>query len=166
MIRTDITIAPIPKDRLFTLLKENRIRINEYAKRFLAHPRVCDDSFSGRVRIVIAPLSELGFPEGATLPEILAHVPVRGFRLCRPEIGLYLRLCWNGQAQSASSVLTGQHRSPDGAVTVLSEPLEPDDAFPKGLYLRNVDGTLWLRGYVCDSTYRWSENDLFAVEDV
>ena len=44
------------------------------------------------------------------------------------------------------------------------EIIERDDELPKGLYLRNVDGRLWLRGYVCDSAYRFSSNDLFAFE--
>lgn len=61
-------------------------------------------------------------------------------------------------------VLSGTHSSPDGAVTVLSELLEGDDAFPKGLYLRKVDGNLWLRGYVCDSAYRFPGDALFALE--
>ena len=46
----------------------------------------------------------------------------------------------------------------------LSELLEGDDAFPKGLYLRKVDGGLWLRGYVCDPAYRFPGDALFALE--
>ena len=71
---------------------------------------------------------------------------------------------WTDQPQSQNSVLSGTHSSPDGAITVLSELLEGDDAFPKGLYLRKVDGNLWLRGYVCDSAYRFPGDALFALE--
>ena len=68
------------------------------------------------------------------------------------------------QVRSENSVLSGTHRAPDGAVTVLSEFIEEDDDFPKGLYLRNVDGALWLRGYICDKTHNWSLADVFAFE--
>ncbi len=63
-----------------------------------------------------------------------------------------------------NSVLSGTHEAPDRAVTVLSEILEENDTFPKGLYLRNVDGVLWLRGYTCDAEYRFPADTLFAFE--
>ena len=77
---------------------------------------------------------------------------------------VFLRLHLTDQRESGNTVLTGTHRAPDGAITVLSEPLSRDDAFPKGLYLRNVSGKLWLRGYVCDDSYVWSASDVFALE--
>jgi hypothetical protein len=48
---------------------------------------------------------------------------------------------------------------------VLSEIIEQDDAFPKGLYLRNADGNLWLRGYICDDAYRFPGDAMFAFEN-
>ena len=36
----------------------------------------------------------------------------------------------------------------------------------KGLYLRNVDGKLWLRGYICDAAYRFPGDALFAFEAI
>lgn len=166
MKKTDVWIDPVSRGRVPSVLHANGIRINEYAKLYLDHPRCFSDPFSGSVRVVIVSLRELGFQTGATLNEILARVPSLGFRPCRPDMGLYLRLALSDQSKSRNAVLTGQHRSPDGAITVLSEPPEADDAFPKGLYLRNVEGTLWLRGYVCDASYRWSPDDLFAVEEL
>lgn len=44
------------------------------------------------------------------------------------------------------------------------DPLEPDDSFPKGLYLRSVNGTLWLRGFVCDNGFVFNGCDLFAFD--
>ena len=66
---------------------------------------------------------------------------------------------------SRNSVLSGTHRAPDQAVTVLTAVLEEDNDFPKGLYLRNADGKLWLRGYVCDAEHHFSGDDLFAFQD-
>lgn len=157
--------VPVPKEQIFALLEEHSVRVNDSARAYFAHPLFDSDSPSGELRVVIASLRELGFEEGAALPEILGRVPSLGFKLCRPATGLFLRLAWTEQPQSADSVLTGRHRAPDGAVTMLSEILEPDDAFPKGLYLRKVDGELWLRGYRCDALYLWSPDDLFALEE-
>jgi len=53
-------------------------------------------------------------------------------------------------------------RSPAGALKVASAPLSDDVAFPKGFYLRVVDGTLWLRGFRCDDEYRFTPDDTFA----
>ena len=82
------------------------------------------------------------------------------------DTGFFLRLAWTDQPQSQNSTLTGTHGSPDQAVTVLSEIIEQNDTFPKGLYLRNVDGNLWLRGYVCDDAYRFPGDALFAFEAI
>ena len=82
----------------------------------------------------------------------------------RPGTALFLRLAWSDQPMSRNSVLSGTHEAPDRAVTVLSEILEENDTFPKGLYLRNVDGVLWLRGYTCDAEYRFPADTLFAFE--
>jgi hypothetical protein len=32
-------------------------------------------------------------------------------------------------------------------ITIASAPLTPDDALPKGFYVRCIQGELWLRGY-------------------
>ena len=111
----------------------------------------------------ILSLEELGLERGASLDELFQLIKETQFAPCPPDTGFFLRLTWTDQPQSQDSVLTGTHRSPDQAVTVLSEPLERDDAFPKGLYLRKVDGHLWLRGYVCDSAYRFPGDALFAL---
>ena len=51
-------------------------------------------------------------------------------------------------------------------LTEVSEETKRDDAFPKGLYLRNADGILWLHGYAYDPAYRFSGADLFAFEKI
>lgn len=165
MNRIELRFTPFPKKQLRAVLEKNLIRINELAERFLADPRFDTEAFSGTARIVVVSLRELGFEDGAALPEIVRRAGLLGLKLCRPSAGLYLRLAWRDQPVSGNTILSGQHRSPDGAVTVLSEPLEEDDAFPKGLYLRNVGGELWLRGYRCDRSHLWSPDDLFALEE-
>ena len=164
MQRITIHAQPFPKERLDEELQRRSVAVNDYARQFFAHAAFRTDEFPPEVRLALLPLRELGLPEGATLPEIFAQLPAFGLKPCRPAAGLFLRLGWPDQPESANAVLTGTHRSPEGAVTVLSEPLEPDERFPKGLYLRKVEGVLWLRGYVCSDDHRWSPDDVFAFE--
>ena len=155
--------APYTADQLLQTIEACGVLLNRYAEAFIAHPRFLAGQ-PGDMTVAIASLKEIGLEEGATLEELIRHIRGTPFRPCPPDTGVFLRLAWMDQPQSQNSILTGTHGSPDQAVTVLSETLEPDDAFPKGLYLRNVDGRLWLRGYVCDSSYRFPGDALFAFE--
>ena len=154
---------PFPKNRISHKLVEHDILINRYAEVFLAHLAFSTEN-TREMTIAIASLREIGLENGGTLNEIFRQIEKSGFKPCPINTGLFLRFAWKNQPQSQNSVLSGTHGSPDQAVVVLSEPIETEDAFPKGLYLRNVDGRLWLRGYVCDSAYRFSGDDLFAFE--
>ena len=164
MKRIVLKTEPLAADQIIRMLEENHILMNDYARMYIAHPRFFSRQ-SEEVSVVIASLQETGLETGATLNEIFRHIQTIGLKPCSPETGAFLRLQWKEQPQSRNSVLSGTHSAPDSAVTVLSELLEEDDAFPKGLYLRNVDGSLWLRGYICDSTYRFPEDALFAFQE-
>ncbi len=165
MMLITLKAEPFPKDHLLMKLREQDIHINRYAEKFFAHPEFHTEYACDMV-IAIASLQEIGLGNGATLDEIFQKIDKTGLEPCPANTGLFLRLAWKDQAKSQNSVLSGSHKSPDQAVTVFSETMERDDAFPKGLYLRNVDGVLWLRGYVCDSSFRFSGNDLFAFKSV
>jgi hypothetical protein len=152
---------PVPAGRIQETLEAHHILTNRHAEVFMAHPRF-DPEAVEKTEIVIASLREIGLEDGGTLEEIFRQTAKIGYRPCPVNTGLFLRLAWKDQPPSRNSVLSGQHRSPDGAVVVLSEIPEPDDRFPKGLYLRNVGGQLWLRGYICDAAFRYAPEDLFA----
>lgn len=154
---------PMTSEQCLQMLKERGILINHYAEKYISHPRFCCTE-SAELTAAIVSLEELGLESGASLDELFQHIKGTQFRPCPPDTGFFLRLAWTDQPQSRNSILTGTHSSPDLAVTVLSELLEKDDAFPRGLYLRKVDESLWLRGYVCDSEYRFPDNALFALE--
>lgn len=161
-----VTIYPIPKDQISTVLKANNIRINEYAKAYMNHSAFQTEEMRSQITLVLCSLQELGLKNGAVYADIFSRASELGLYPCQPSTGLFLRLSYLNQAQSRNSILSGTHHSPDSAVTVLSEFLEEDDNFPKGLYLRNVDGILWLRGYICDKAYKWSFEDVFAFEKI
>ena len=165
MRQITINTGLFSKDQIPEKLEEHGIRINGYAEEFFSHPRFSVE-YSGRSTVTIASLREIGFENGATLEDIFQRLPQVGLKPCPAGTGLLLRLAWPDQPKSQNSILSGTHEAPNQAVTVLSEVLEQNDGFPKGLYLRNVDGVLWLRGYTCDSAYKCPGDALFAFEAI
>ena len=159
-----LVMEHIPSERMQEVLAQHGIQLNDYARTFMAHPGFCSDAEPLSIQLQILSVEELGFADGAAFPEILAAAQKRGLYPCPPVAGVYLRLQMDAQQASCNSVLTGTHDAPEGAITVVSHLLEKDFDFPRGMYLRNVDGTLWLRGYTCDDTYRWKPTDLLAFE--
>lgn len=162
----EITIStfPVAQGAVLDVLNANSIQVNEYARVFFSHRHFDAESLAPQITLVLCSLAELGIARDAVLTEIAAKARARGLCLCHAGTGLFLRLAYVQQPQSRNPVLSGAQRSPDGAVVAFSEFLEQDDDFPKGLYLRNVDGQLWLRGYVCDDEYRWPADTIFAFE--
>ncbi len=162
-LRISIKRVHMTAEQSLQTLKEHGILTNSYAEKYISHPCFSDGG-SGEMTAAITSLEELGLERGASLNDLFRHIKGTQFTPCPPDTGFFLHLAWTDQPQSQNSVLTGTHSSPNQAVTVLSELLESDDAFPKGLYLRKVDGNLWLRGYVCDSAYRFPGKAHFALE--
>lgn len=162
MLTISIKRVPVTAEQCLQTLKERGILINHYAEKYISHPRFSAGEPEEMTAAIISP-EKLGLKGGASLDELLRHIEGTQFCPCPPDTGFFLRLAWMDQPQSRNSVLSGTHGSPDRAVTVLSEMLEREDTFPRGLYLRKVDGSLWLRGYVCDSAYRFPGSALFAL---
>lgn len=162
MLRISIKRVPMTAEQSLETLKEYGILTNCYAEKYISHPCFAARE-PGEMTAAIISLEELGLDRGASLNELFQYIRGTQFSPCPPDTAFFLRLAWTDQPQSQNSILTGTHCSPDQAVTVLSNLLERDDAFPKGLYLRNVDGNLWLRGYVCDSVYCFPGEALFAL---
>lgn len=159
-----LKIEPFPIDVIHKRLDAYGILTNDYAEEFFAHP-CFKVGYPREISLTIALLEEIGLDSGAALNEIFMHIPKVNLKPCASSVGLFLRLAWLDQPQSQNSIISGTHSSPDMAVTVLSEILEEDDNFPKGLYLRNVDSNLLLRGYICDDEYRFPSDAIFAFED-
>lgn len=142
-------------------LAERGVRCNAFAEMLLEH-RCFDDHPVESVRLTRRTLGELGLPDGGLLSQILAAVPQQGLELCPPDTGPYLRLALMDQEQAPDSELSAG-RVPAGSLHVVSAPLREDDHYPKGFYLRVVDGVRWLRGFRCDDEYRWPAESRVAL---
>lgn len=155
-----VDIGTLSRPTLEEALAAQGVGLNEHAETLLAHA-IFDAPDAQSVRTVSITVGELGFPDGARLDQVFTAAGELGLALCPPETGPYLRLALVGQASAPDSVLSAG-RAPTGAITVASRPLREGDDYPKGFYLRVIDGRPWLRGYSCDSEHLWSADDVFA----
>ncbi|MGH1523136.1 hypothetical protein ACRAWC_03245 [Leifsonia sp. L25] len=155
-----LSVGGSSRTSLRTELRSGGVLLNAYAETLLDH-----EAFALRDPVVLTVVArgvgELGLAAGATLPEVFAAAREQGLSLCPPDTGPYLRLALRSQPNAPDSVLSAG-RSPAGALKVASAPLSDDVEFPKGFYLRVVDGVQWLRGYRCDDEYRYTAEDRFA----
>lgn len=142
------------------VLAARGVRCNAYAETLL-EDRCFDDHPAQSVVVTQRTVGDLGLRDGGSLPQILAAAQQQGLELCPPDTGPYLRLAMTDQEQAPDSVLSAG-RAPAGAVHVASAPLREDDEYPKGFYLRVVDGVSWLRGFRCDDEYRHPSESTFA----
>jgi hypothetical protein len=142
------------------LLRNADVRLNVHAETLLAHPAF-DDPERQDLRIVERTVEQLGFESGAVQSRIFSAALNQGLALCPLVAGPYIRMAMTGQSNAPDSALSAG-RAPTGAIHVASEPLSEDVEYPKGFYLRVVDGQAWLRGYRCDDTYVWAPDQRLA----
>ncbi|MDF2046956.1 MAG: hypothetical protein K0S70_3809 [Microbacterium sp.] len=155
-----IDVGGLSRGDLIERLDAHGIHRNPFAETLLADA-VFDDAARETVAVVERSVADLGFLDGATLPRVFDAAARHGLGLCPPVTAPYLRLATLDQASAPDSILsTG--RAPTGSVNVASPVLRTDHDYPKGFYLRVIDGVPWLRGYRCDDEHVLSPDDRFA----
>lgn len=92
------------------------------------------------------------------MPQIFKRASELGLELCPLELGPHLRLVYLDQPEGYSGNPSHQHQAPS---TIASEIISKDDDFPKGFYLRHINGVLWLSGYIADHLHVWNPVDHF-----
>jgi hypothetical protein len=143
-------------------LEEQQIHLNAYANQLLRHPHLSLSADKQCATCVIVSLKELGLTQGGALTEIFAAAFSYGLTYCTLEMALHFRLGYRQLANSTG--LKSQGKAPAAAITIASMPLEKTDDFPKGFYIRRIDGCDWLRGYTCDARHQFSPDDLFLFK--
>ncbi|MDF2993286.1 MAG: hypothetical protein K0S37_3800 [Microbacterium sp.] len=165
-----IEVGGLSRVDLIERLDDRGIQRNAYAEILLADP-VFDEAaretttrettMRETVSVVEKSVADLGFTDGATLTQVFDAAVRRGLALCSAVTAPYLRLATLDQASAPDSILsTG--RAPTGSVNVASPVLRADHEYPKGFYLRVIDGVPWLRGYRCDDEFVHSPGDRFV----
>lgn len=150
------------KEDLLKRLIAEGIHLNEYAKILLSSDVFEASPSEEAADIVELSVQDLGFTNGATFEEIFSRIEHLHLNLCTLEIGPYLRLNYLGQQEETE---TGKNKAPKGSITIFSKiEKQEDEEFPKGFYIRKIDGRLWLRGYVCPIDYLWPPEARIALK--
>lgn len=157
-----ITLGGLKRADLIAALTKNAISINTHAETLFASDHFTTSKTPYTVTTVELTVHNLGYPKGATLAEFYKKAKQLGLDLCPLELGPHLRLQYLDQPEGHLGKPVRQHQAPYGAITVASKILTQDDNFPKGFYLRKMDGILWLRGYRSDSEHVWAPDDHFV----
>jgi hypothetical protein len=150
-----LRIGGVDKAGLLARLKAQQVALNEHAQTLFASDLFVVAEIARDIRVCEVSVAELGLPAGGTWQALIDAAAVRGLKPCPMETATHLRLVLTDQREDASDALTGAGRAPAGALTVISPPLLQDADFPRGFYLRRLDGVDWLRGYRSDDAHVW-----------
>lgn len=154
-----VPIGGLGKAELLQQLRDNHVSLNESADRLFASDRFTTAPTRHALTTVELTVRALGFPRGATSAELYAEAAALGLGLCPLELGPHFRLSYLDQPEGYWGQPLREHQAPSGSITVASEPLVSDDDFPKGFYLRRIQGALWLRGYRSGPEHVWEAED-------
>lgn len=154
-----LRIGGIPKSELLQRLESQGVQLNDAARELFADDRFTVAGAPSVVSTVERSVADLGFPDGATMPQLCEAARGLDLHPCPLELAPHLRLQWLDQPEGQGVQPTMQHRAPPGSVTLVAAPISDDDRFPKGFYLRRIAGVLWLRGYRSDAAHVWSPED-------
>lgn len=155
-----MTIGGLPRQALVDALRTAGVRTNDSAEVLLEHSAF-DGASSLSMVVTTRTVGELEIAGAATLPRVYAAALDRGLQLCPAVTGPYLRLAMLDQVSAPDSVMSAG-RAPTGSLTIAGELLSEDHDYPKGFYLRTVDGISWLRGYRCDDLHEFAQEDTFV----
>jgi hypothetical protein len=161
IITRTVEVGGLTKSQLIQKLQQYSIMMNEYGERLLADDKFTTSNTKYSLQTVELTVSDLGFPDGATTAQIFNRASELGLELCPLELGPHLRLRYLDQPEGYSGNPLQRHQAPSGSITIASEILTEDDDFPKGFYLRQINGVLWLRGYRADHLHIWNPDDHF-----
>lgn len=160
--RTDVELdfGGTTRREIQAALAEAGVLTNEFADHLLAL-NVFDDVPTGYVDIAFVTAATV-HPQGpASFTTLMRAARAAGFKQPPIECAPWLRLAVD-QDDAPDSDLSAGH-SPSGAVVIASAPVDDDDDFPKGFYLRRVDGSPWLRGHRFTDEYLFPPETVFAL---
>ncbi len=148
-MRIPITLGTQPLASLKQDLRASAIRHNAYSEQLLELSIAIAEAPTP-VSLEIQPLTAHGFPQGATMDELLEVATQRSLAPCSLEAAIVLRLAWLEQPQGPR-------------ITIASMRPVPSEQHPRGFYLRSDHDGLWLRGYVASDDWVFAPEELVAL---
>jgi len=145
-----LTLGLRPLSELVAALRSAGVRLNAYAEGLLERGQVGVAPEPIPVRVEVHSVGALGWAEGAPLDEVLRGVPDQGLAPCPLEAALLLRLAWRAEPVSPR-------------ITVASARAHPDEAMPRGFYLRDDADGSWLRAYVASDDWVFGPEERLAL---
>jgi hypothetical protein len=164
--RRVVAVGGMTKGELLDRLRSNSIALNRYAEMIFDSDCFTTSKEKSRVSTIELEVQGLGFPQGATLADILATAATAGLGCCPLELAPHIRLQYVDQPEGATGQAARPHQTPPGAIIIVSAPLEEEDDFPRGFYLRRIDGVLWLRGYCAPITHIHAPDEHFLFREL
>lgn len=161
IISRTVEVGGLTKLQLIKKLQNYSILMNEYGEWLLTDDKFTTSDTKYVLQTVELNVSDLGFPDGANTTQIFQRASDLGLELCPLELAVHLRLGYLDQPEGFSGNPLKRNQAPSGSITIASEILTEDDDFPKGFYLRRINGGLWLRGYLADHLHIWNHDDHF-----
>ena len=154
-----VSIGGTSKVELQAALAAEHVAMNATAEQLFASSLFTVSPTPSSLPTLQCTVREVGCPDGATMPEIIAAAGQRGLAACPAELGPHLRLQYLDQPEGRRGKPVLAQRAPYGSVTIVSNRLSDDDTFPRGFYLRRIDDVLWLRGYRSNDDHVWDPDD-------
>jgi hypothetical protein len=154
-----VYVGGASKQQLLARLEEAGVGLNEAARILFSSEKFTTLSTRQPLATVEVTVRDFGFTQGATFQELCNQAAALGLCLPPLELAPHLRLQYQDQPEGYWGHPLTAHRAPPGSIMVASAPLSADDEFPKGFYLRRIQGTLWLRGYWTSADNRWDPDD-------
>lgn len=144
----EITIGGLTKEQLLHKLTAAGVQFNKYANVVFEHPQFSPSEEPKTAKLVKLKSSDLGLNNPCSFKELAARAADKGLKLCPLYLSAFLRLEYLDQ--------------PEGPyLTIASSKPEDDENYPNGLYVRNFEKVLWLRGYHADDFCEWPPHNEF-----
>lgn len=145
----EISIGGLTKNDLLQKLIKTGIQFNKYAHTLFEHPQFIPPEKAELVKIVITKLSDFNLENPCSFHQMLVRASSLGLKPCPLYLAAFLRLEYLEQA-------------PGPYLTIASYKPENNEDFPNGFYIRNIEGSLWLRGYRADDFCEWPKENEFV----
>lgn len=156
-----VQVGGLSKSQLIEKMRQQSIFVNDLGETLLMNESFTTADQVYRLVTVELTVRDLGLSAGATLDQIFHTANLLGLQLCPLELGPHLRLTYLDQPEGFLDKPSRIQQAPYGSITIASEINCEDEDFPKGFYLRKINGELWLRGYLADFKHVWEPDDRF-----
>ncbi|WP_413578539.1 hypothetical protein ACLVWU_08375 [Bdellovibrio sp. HCB290] len=138
----EISIGGLTKEELIQQLVSKGIQFNKYANILFEDSAFTPTTVAERIMLVKVNLHDLNLTKPTIYEDIVSAAEDLGLKLCPLIVAAHLRLEYLEQ--------------PEGPYLKVASPkVGNEDSYPRGLYLRNNDNALWLRGFCASDDWEY-----------